>query len=152
MRNNIRLFVTLVPFILITALIVPSTFGECTPDVSGKWVLKIVGKVACCEDSSDNGQAKFEESIEVTQDGNNISASWVDDDKDRNQHTITGIINANSVYFKEETYESDQQECGSVTYYVGILKGKQIEGYATGGEYGCDTCKYYGKIKIKIIK
>lgn len=151
MRNTICLFWTLVSYIFITAFVTTLTFGDCPPDVSGTWEFKIVMTNACCSDSSDNGQSKEKISIEVTQDGDEISATWTDEDG--TQETLTGVVNANSVFSKVEGIDSDNPECGHIVYVVGFIKnkGKQIEAYVTGADTGgCGTCKWYGKAKIKI--
>ena len=151
MRNTICLFWTLVSFLFITAFVTTLTFGACSPDVSGTWEFKIVQTEACCSDSSDNGQKKLKLSIEVTQDGDEISATWTDEDGDQN--TLTGVVYADSVFCKIEGINSDNSECGYINYVVGIIKnnGKQIVAYGTGADTGgCNTCKWYGTGKIKI--
>lgn len=145
------MFWTFVSFIFIAAFVTTLTFGDCPPNVSGTWEVKTVITNACCSDSSDNGQNKGKESIEVTQDGDEISASWTDEGGDQN--TLTGVVYADSVFFKVEGVNSDNPECGYINYVVGIIKkdGKQIEAYVNGADTGgCSTCKWYGKAKIKI--
>lgn len=106
---------SVVSFILISTFVIPSTFAQCPPDVSGRWVVKATNTTECCSDPSDNGVRKFKGSIPgVVQVGNTISASW---DVEGGHNELTGILNGNSVYFKVEGTDSDEP-CGWIVIWL----------------------------------
>jgi hypothetical protein len=41
---------SVVSFVLVSNLVIPSTFALCPPDVSGKWVVTGVDTDECCSD------------------------------------------------------------------------------------------------------
>ena len=144
-KNFLSGIFSVVSFILVSNLVIPSTFALCPPDVSGTWVVTGVSVEECC---SDNG-GKVKESFVVTQVGDKISASWVD--KDNDSSLLTGIVNGNSVYGEVVGTESGNTGCGWVTHVVGIIKSNRITGYFTDAET-CGTCRGHGKFIVKIVK
>ena len=140
-KNFLSGIFSVVSFILVSNLVIPSTFALCPPDVSGKWVVTSVEVSECC---SDHEGGKSTNSFVVTQVGDKISASW---DEEGRTALLTGIVNGNSVYGEIET-----PGCGGwVTHIVGIIKGNQIKGYFTNAAT-CGTCRRHGKVKVKIAK
>ena len=49
-KNFLSGIFSVVSFILVSNLVIPSTFALCLPDVSGTWVVTGVGVNKCCED------------------------------------------------------------------------------------------------------
>ena len=140
-KNFLSGIFSVVSFILISNLVIPSTFAQCPPDVSGTWVVTVVEVNECC---SDHKGGKWKISFVVTQVGDKISASWDDDGRTA---LLTGIVNGNSVYGEIET-----PGCGGwVTHIVGIKKGNRITGYFTDAET-CSACRSHGKFKAGIVK
>ena len=142
-KNFLSGIFSVVSFILVSNLVIPSTFAQCPPDVSGTWVVTIVEVSECC---SDHEGGQFKVSFVVTQVGDKISASWVEDTDDSN--LLTGIVNGNSVYGEIVWTEIG---CEGVTHIVGIIKGNRITGYFTNAET-CGTCREHGKFRGKIVK
>lgn len=140
-KNLLSGIFSVVSFILISNLVIPSTFAQCPPDVSGTWVVTGVEVSECC---SDHEGGKFKSRFIVTQVGDKISASW---DEDGRTALLTGIVNGNSVY--GEIVETPG--CGWVTHIVGIKKGNRITGYFTDAET-CSACRSHGKFKVGIVK
>ena len=137
--------VSVVSFILISNIVISSTFAACTPDVSGKWVLIGVDIQECCSDKGGN----FKENFVVTQTGDKISASWVSGTESK---VLSGIVNGNSVYF---TVEGADSNCTWINHVVGIIKGnttKTITCYFTSADSGSCNCRSHGTVKIKIAK
>lgn len=151
MRNKSFLsgIFSVVSFVLISTFVISSTFGQCPTDVSGTWVIKYAVMSECCPDPSDNGRSKEKQSIVVAQVGNEISASWVEEDGD--SVVLTGVVNGNSVYYKVEGSDFCCPGCGWVEHGVGIINGNRIKGNGTATDT-CDTCKGHYKFKVKIVK
>ena len=143
-KNFLSGIFSVVSFILVSNLVIPSTFALCPPDVSGKWVVTGVDTEDCCSDKG----GKVKESFVVTQVGDTISASWVNGN---DSQVLTGIVNGNSVYGEIVGTDLEHTECGWVTHIVGIVKGNRITGYHTGAET-CGTCRGHGKFVVKIVK
>ena len=140
-KNFLSGIFSVVSFILVSNLVIPSTFALCPPDVSGKWVVTSVEVSECC---SDHEGGKSKNSFVVTQVGDKISASW---DEEGRTALLTGIVNGNSVYGEIET-----PGCGGwVTHIVGIIKRNRITGYFTDAET-CSDCRSHGNFKVKIVK
>lgn len=140
-KNFLSGMFSVVSFVLVSNLVIPSTFALCPPDVSGRWAVTGVEVSECC---SDHKGGKWKGSFVVTQVGDKISASWDDDGRTA---LLTGIVNGNSVYG-----EIVETGCGGwVTHIVGIKKGNQIKGYFTDAE-NCSDCKSHGKFSAKIVK
>ena len=144
-KNFLSGIFSVVSFILVSNLVIPSTFALCPPDVSGTWVVTGVEVGECCSDKG----GKFKVSFVVTQVGDKISASWVEDTDDSN--LLTGIVNGNSVYGEIVGTDLEHSGCGWVTHLVGIIKGNRITGYHTRAET-CGTCRGHGKFVVKIVK
>ena len=49
-KNFLSGIFSVVSFILVSNLVIPSTFALCPPDVSGTWVVAGVEVVECCSD------------------------------------------------------------------------------------------------------
>lgn len=140
---------SVVSFILVSNLVIPSTFALCPPDVSGTWVYKAVTTYVCCSNPSDNGVEIDKGRISVVQDGDKISASWVDEDG--HSAVLTGVVNGNSVYCKIEGIWSGEPGCTWVEHFIGIIKGNRIKILDTGADT-CDGCRWSTKGTIKIVK
>ena len=141
----------LIALIISAFVLMPSAFAQCPPDVSGTWVFKGVKVVECCSNPNDNGTKIFSGSFVVTQTGNEISASWVNDDGFNN--VLTGVVNGNSVYVK--VVEDASSPLDGREDAVGIIinknKGKRIMVYISGeDEEG--TCKFHAKGTVRIVK
>ena len=143
-KNFLSGIFSVVSFILVSNLVIPSTFALCPPDVSGKWVVTGVDVVECCSDKG----GKSKESFVVTQVGDTISASWTTDDESA---VLTGIVNGNSVYGEVVGTDLEHPECVWVTHIVGIIKGNRITGYYTAAKT-CNACRSHSKFKVKIVK
>ena len=143
-KNFLSGIFSVVSFILVSNLVIPSTFALCPPDVSGKWVITGVETIECCSDKG----GKFKVSFVVTQVEDKISASWVDG---TDSEVLTGIVNGNSVYGEIVWTDLEQTGCGGVIHLVGIIKGNRITGYYTQAKT-CDTCRGHGKVTVKIVK
>ena len=142
-KNFLSGIFSVVSFILVSNLVIPSTFALCPPDVSGKWVLK----AGITHDCPPKPLEVVKASFVVVQTGDVISASW-----NGGREVLTGVVNGNSVYFKVE--DSGNGPCGAVNHFVGIIKGNQIKGYGTGTEVGGGDCndKWHFTFNIKIVK
>lgn len=143
-KNFLSGIFSVVSFVLVSNLVIPSTFALCSPDVSGTWVVTGVEVVECC---SDNG-GKFTDRFIVTQVGDKISASWVVENRST---LLTGIVNGNSVYGELVETDLDNENCGGLNHIVGIKKGNRITGYFTQADT-CMTCRRHGKFIVKIVK
>ena len=49
-KNFLSGIFSVASFILVANLVIPSTFAQCLPDVSGTWVVAGVEVVECCSD------------------------------------------------------------------------------------------------------
>ena len=142
-KNFLSGIFSIVSFILVSNLVIPSTFAACTPDVSGKWVVVGVDITECCSDKGGN----FKDNFVVTQVGDEISASWI---SHGDSAVLTGIVNGNSVYFK---ITGSGTNCTWIAHVVGIIKGtKTITCYFTHAENEPCNCKSHGSWKVKIVK
>ena len=143
-KNFLSGIFSVVSFILVSNLVIPSTFAQCPPDVSGTWVGTVVDVTECCSDKG----GKFTYRVVVTQVGDKISASWV---RGNWSCVLTGIVNGNSVYGEIVETDLTRPGCGWVGHIVGIIKGNRITGYSTGADT-CNTCRNHEKIRVKIVK
>jgi hypothetical protein len=121
--------------------------GQKVQDVSGLWTLRFKGEESHCQNEAENGPKQGTFIFRITQEGNNLSSTWVDGNT---TNVLTGKV---SGYIVNATVHGVYPEnCRVVTEITGEILGKEIKGRYSGRELNCETCVWEGDFTAEITK
>ncbi len=115
-------------------------------DLSGLWTMRFKGFEANCQNEAENGPKEGEFIFEVLQDGDKLSATWMDDGT---TNILTGRVSGSIV--SATVYGFYLENCRVLTEITAKITGKDgLVGTYSGLELNCETCTWEGEVVVTI--
>ncbi len=115
-------------------------------DLSGLWTMHFSGIEADCQDESKNGPKQGKFVFEMTQQGDKLSATWLDNDT---TNILTGHVRGTIV--DATVYGLDLENCRVRTDITAEVTNESgLVGRYSGQELNCETCTWEGELTVVI--